>query len=76
MRTERPNLTGGDLAQLYARGLLPSAPDDPGELVEAEFGPVGTAGDYQPPAEDCIEAFCEAWGTAGFCPDNPILRRR
>jgi hypothetical protein len=73
-RIERPSIQVADLAQLYARGELPSAPDDPSALGDQEFGPVGGA---EPPASDAVdpmEAFCVAW-SMGFAPDSPALRR-
>ncbi len=73
MAHERPEfLAGTDLAQLYARGQLPTAPDDPRDL---EFGPVGTIEPTEPEQTDAVEAFCVAWAM-GFAPDSPELRDR
>jgi hypothetical protein len=75
MRTERPSCIGqDDLAQLYARGQLPSAPDDPGGLGDTEFGPVGDVAPSQRDAIDPIEAFCVAWACSP-APDTPTLPR-
>jgi hypothetical protein len=74
-RIERPSIQVADLAQLYARGELPCAPDHVGELAEAEFGPVGDVS--SPPVEsiDPIEAFCVAWACSP-APDTPTLPGR
>jgi len=61
-------------AELCATGGIPVPTS---EDVDTEFGPIAGPATSDPPAPtDPLEAFCDAWGTAGISPAEALLPAR